>query len=166
MIVFFRIMSQYTSRNGALGALLDEYEKAIDEFIQVISQAPTEKFSTVLDHETDNPDCKSFETICKHVIEAGYYYMEKISKSIDVTINSELNPTDTPDTVKFTLRSLMVDTERYLKRLITYFEDEDEFLEYPIKSSWGVQPLELVLEHGIVHVLRHRRQIQKFLLKL
>ncbi len=40
----------------------------------------------------------------------------------------------------------------------------EEILSMVINSRWGVvYNLETLLEHAIVHVLRHRRQIEKFI---
>jgi uncharacterized damage-inducible protein DinB len=48
------------------------------------------------------------------------------------------------------------------KRQITDEEMETIFF----KTRWGVNyNIDQLLEHAIVHILRHRRQIQKFLLK-
>ncbi|HEX8369344.1 MAG TPA: hypothetical protein VF604_12440 [Pyrinomonadaceae bacterium] len=42
---------------------------------------------------------------------------------------------------------------------------EDQMSKIVIHSGWSVTyDLEQLLEHAIVHVLRHRRQIEKFLL--
>ena len=48
---------------------------------------------------------------------------------------------------------------------------DDELEEFDedkkIKTSWGqVYDIEQMMEHAIVHVLRHRRQIEKFIRKL
>jgi hypothetical protein len=41
---------------------------------------------------------------------------------------------------------------------------DEEIVGTVIRSSWGVvYDLEQLLEHAIVHVLRHRRQIEKFI---
>jgi uncharacterized damage-inducible protein DinB len=41
---------------------------------------------------------------------------------------------------------------------------DEEITGMVIKSSWGVvYDLEQLLEHAIVHILRHRRQIEKFI---
>jgi hypothetical protein len=43
---------------------------------------------------------------------------------------------------------------------------EEEISGTVIKSRWGVvYDVEGLLEHAIVHILRHRRQIEKFIWK-
>ena len=64
-----------------------------------------------------------------------------------------------------------------LKDMFKY--NEQLFVDYPdikleefdnnkkIKVRWGQQyDVEQLIEHAIVHVLRHRRQIERFLIKL
>ena len=43
------------------------------------------------------------------------------------------------------------------------FELEEFDEDKKIKTSWGqVYDIEQMMEHAVVHVLRHRRQIEKF----
>lgn len=71
--------------NGAIGALLDEYEKALAELILVIENI-TEKELTTLDYEkTEDPDCKSIQTILTHIIGSGNRYIFEIRKAAGET---------------------------------------------------------------------------------
>jgi hypothetical protein len=47
------------------------------------------------------------------------------------------------------------------KWLLTY----DELMKIRIKTSWTTYDLEAIIEHGIVHILRHRLQIEKMIIK-
>ena len=52
------------------------------------------------------------------------------------------------------------------KYTVDTFEDkwlltDKELLNTIIKTSWTTYDLEAIIEHAIVHVLRHRRQIEK-----
>ena len=43
---------------------------------------------------------------------------------------------------------------------------DDEIKRITMPTGWGVTyNLEQLLEHAIVHILRHRRQIEKFMLQ-
>ena len=43
----------------------------------------------------------------------------------------------------------------------------DEAVTNIIKTEWGQEyDFEQLLEHAIVHILRHRRQIERFLIKI
>lgn len=50
------------------------------------------------------------------------------------------------------------------------FEDkllltDDELLNTIIKTSWTTNALEAIIEHAIVHILRHRLQIEKMIVR-
>ena len=146
-------------------ALIDEYEKAIEELIKLISGVTVDTFTIILDEDTDNPDCKSIETISNHVISAGFHYLELISRGTNVPVKIKPDVIISPQSVITELRKLLNTSEKYFNQLSNDM-DEDQVLEFPIKSGWGELYAELIIEHAIVHILRHRRQIQKFLLKL
>jgi len=40
---------------------------------------------------------------------------------------------------------------------------DDEIVAVQTRSEWGPENLEQLLEHAIVHILRHRRQIDRLL---
>jgi len=42
---------------------------------------------------------------------------------------------------------------------------DDEMMKAIIKTSWTTYDLEAIIEHAIVHILRHRLQIQKIIKK-
>ena len=48
---------------GSLGAILDEYKKASEEYINVLQKISQEEFIKIVDHKTDDEDCRSIQTI-------------------------------------------------------------------------------------------------------
>ena len=66
--------------NGTIGAILDEYEKAIIELDKVISGINDNELIKIIDNETTNSDCKSIQTILSHIIRAGYIYVLEVRK--------------------------------------------------------------------------------------
>jgi hypothetical protein len=52
-----KTMREYRN-NGAIGALLDEYEKALIELQSVITDLTNEDLITIVDSETKDSDCK------------------------------------------------------------------------------------------------------------
>ena len=153
--------------NGAVGALLDEYEKAITELSTVLETVTQEQLIAVVDPHTNDLDCRSIQTILTHVVRAGYGYAIVIRKHL----GEDLDYVD---------RKLMDTVPEYQTALMQMFAyNEQLFKEYPnmvleahdpndrINVSWGQQyDVEQLFEHAIVHILRHRRQIERFLLKL
>jgi len=153
--------------NGAIGALLDEYEKAISELQEVIKDISFVELTTVVDPHTEDLSCRSIQSILSHVVRAGYTYPIEIKKSLGEEI--EYNDSQLFDTI-----------EKYHYQLNIMFEyNERLFLDYPniemeehdndkkFLVRWGQHyDVEQLFEHAIVHVLRHRRQIERFLIKL
>lgn len=98
---------------------------------------------------------------------AGYGYVVEIRKSIG-------------EDIEFKEGELLNSIEAYHLALNEMFQYNAQLLEdhsslqleeykneHKILVRWGQQyDVEQLMEHAIVHVLRHRRQIEKFLLKI
>jgi uncharacterized damage-inducible protein DinB len=155
-------MIEKTNQN-AVHALLAEYKKAINELQYVIQDISETDLVFVIDNETQNPDCKSIQTILSHVISSGYSYCIYIqnSKNINNKRPDKVNRTsmveytkDLDDVLEFTNNTLATLSDNDL-------EEQDNTKK--IITSWGqIYDIEQLMEHAIVHVLRHRRQIEKF----
>ena len=76
--------------NGAIGALLDEYEKSVNELKDTIVNLSSSELARVIDKETKDADCRSIQTILSHVIGAGYNYVVEIRKSLGEDIDHSL----------------------------------------------------------------------------
>ena len=153
--------------NGAVGALLDEYEKAIYELTLTIDGLDEKGLVFVVDSETKDEDCKSIQTLLTHIVQSGFTYVVEIRK----WLGEEINYRD-----KVTLNSV----QEYKSELSDMFNfTESLFIDHPdinlteldfgkkIKVKWGQTfDIEQLMQHAIVHILRHRRQIEKFKLKL
>lgn len=151
---------------GALGALLDEYEKALNEMIELVQRIPQSSFTTVLDTETSDPDCISFQSILFHVLRSGHGYIHYIASIFDEQYEYKVaQPLSTTETIA-ALHTLLASTEEYImsKSSIPF---DNPLWEKTIITRWNaLYNFEQVMEHAIVHILRHRRQIQKFLVLL
>ena len=150
---------------GGLGAILDEMKKASEEFISVIQKIPQSDFVKIVDEKTDDEDCRSIQTVCRHVIRSGYGYANYILTALNI-------PTDSPNVNEMKIESPN-DAVVELRRMIDYnlkhlYELNRESIEekmFSVKfvTRWGEEfNFEQILEHAIVHILRHRRQIEKF----
>ena len=153
--------------NGAIGALLDEYEKALNELIAVIDGISERLLVTVVDHNAADEDCRSIQTILSHVVQSGYTYVIEVRKWLGE---------DHAYREKVTL-SAVAEYQSALKDMFQF--NEDLFKDYPditletfdinqkITVRWGqLYDVEQLYEHAIVHILRHRRQIERFITKL
>ena len=148
---------------GAIGAILDEYSKSIIELQHVIENITPEDLATVVDSVTTNPDCKSIQTVLTHVVSSGYSYAIYIEELKNVsTRKRQKNTRDSAVEYSNDLDHVLA----FTAETFSNFEDAEleEFDEAKkIKTSWGqYYDIEQMMEHAIVHILRHRRQIEKF----
>jgi len=160
-------MEKQFRNNGAIGALLDEYEKTIIELQKVIDVISKEELNAIADKNTEDPECKSIQTVLTHVIGSGYGYAIIIRKHFGE--KAEYKDGIMLDSVE----EYIAELQRMFQYNVQLFEDYPTIPleEYDNKKKifvrWGQRyDVEQLLEHAIVHVLRHRRQIEKFLLKL
>ena len=156
-------LSNYRN-NGAVGALLDEYEKALYALIEVIKDISDAQVSTIVDHETKDESCRSIQTILTHVVRAGYAYATYIRNHQGET-NSFLKPDHLPSATQYidALKAMFHFTEKVFDDYPDITLEEND----PNKKmhvSWGqYYDVEQLMEHAIVHILRHRRQIERFM---
>jgi hypothetical protein len=153
--------------NGAIGALLDEYERAIKDLKQVLESVTVAELTTIVDAKTSDEDCRSIQTILTHVVRSGYGYAIYVRKNQG-------------EQIPFMSRQLLSEPSFYLTALDKMFAYNAQlFDDYPnltieefdndkkIAVAWGqLYDVEQLFEHAIVHILRHRRQIERFLLRL
>jgi len=152
---------------GAARALTDEYRKAVNELCAVIRPLTDVALQAIVDPNTGNPDCRSIQTILAHVVHSGFGYTNYMEKHLG---SSRKRP---PKAVL----SSAADYVLQLQAVVSYCEDF--FRSYPdkpleetddhkkIRTGWGqLYDAEQLMEHAIVHVLRHRRQIEQFIKRL
>lgn len=153
--------------NRATQALLDEYQKSIRELIFVIHNISDQQLCKIVDHETQDQECRSIQTILTHVIASGYSYTVYIEHSIGIhstrpepKIFETINPYITALTAMF---EYCVQCFKLHPNVV--IEEHDPLNKINVK--WGQQyDIEQLMEHAIVHILRHRRQIEHFIFKL
>ena len=153
--------------NGAIGALLDEYEKAMLELISIIENITPHELTSIVDPDTKDPDCRSIQTILTHVVRSGYNYIVEIRKWLGEEI--DFVQIETLQTVEEYQDALL----KMFQYNVQFFDDypaiklEELIPEKKITVRWGQQfDVEQLMEHAIVHILRHRRQIERFLIIL
>jgi uncharacterized damage-inducible protein DinB len=150
-------------RQGAKGALLDEYEKAIVELQTVIADISDKGLITIVDTATDDENCRSVQTVLSHVVNSAYSYAIYIMHQYGYQ-------TVRPEKIfHTTVREYIRDLTEAFRFTETVFGDikDNELEEFEqakkIAARWGqVYDIEQMMEHAIVHILRHRRQIEKF----
>ncbi len=149
-------------RKGALGALMDEYERAGEELARLILRLSDAEFEAVRDLQTPDEECRSIQTVMHHVVTSGYSYA--------LYLREALSEPGTRPQIQFGKRTESVEQ---LEAMLAYTAatlegwwemPNDQMTAARIQSRWGqAYDLEQMLEHAIVHILRHRRQIERFL---
>jgi len=56
---------------GAAGALLDEYERAIRELQDLVKTIEDHELTIIVDQETQDSDCISMQSVLTHTVRAG-----------------------------------------------------------------------------------------------
>ena len=145
--------------------MMDEYERAAETLKSVIEHIPEEDFDRILDTETKDDDCRSIQTIITHVVRSGYGYADRFREAFGM-------PSARPESVPVGCQEAAEKIDAMLAYTAQTLEGkwqmtDEEIQAVSMKVSWGVTyDLEQLLEHAIVHILRHRRQIERFLLKM
>ena len=156
-----------TYRSGAVGALLDEYERAILELHQVVAAIPDQALPIVIDPHTANEDCRSVQTVLTHVVSAGFGYATSIRQLQQPDVSRPAKRLRHTTAEYLTdLNSVLAFTENVLQKIGDAGLDQLD-ASRKIQTGWGqVYDVEQLVEHAIVHILRHRRQLEKFSLLL
>lgn len=151
-----------TYRDGAIGALLDEHERAAGELLRVIEPLSDEEFNVIRDEATSDEDCRSIQTIVAHVLRSGYGYANYIREALGLTLAS-------PEMLSIEHAKVAAEVPHMLAYLAAPLEgkwrmSDTEIQAFRMVSRLGsTYDLEQLLEHAIVHILRHRRQVERFL---
>ena len=151
---------------GSIKALLGEYKKAINELVNSIEPLSPDQLSLIADSKTTDIDCRSIQTVLTHIVFSGYIYTIEIEKSIGSKKN-------------YPNKTVFENAGQYIEQLNLMFNYCESFFKQnpnliieqtdntkKITVSWGqIYDIEQILEHAIVHILRHRRQIDSFIKK-
>lgn len=146
-------------RPGNIGALMDEYERASIDLRKLILSFSQEEFEKILDDKTDDEDCRSVKTIMTHVVAAGYRYLNQINvflKQEQITPNFQV--TSPLSAIEEFDKMLSLTSEAVKNNLAIKYEEVEAAR---MATRWGLYDIEMMFEHAIVHILRHRRQIEK-----
>lgn len=154
-------------RKGAIGALMDEYERAAIELKSLVENIGEDDYTRIVDTETKDEDCRSIQTMMNHVVHAGYGYANGIRRKFSIPhepLGQERKQIP-PSEIGGEIDKVLVYTAETLdgKWEMSYAEMEEIIIMRKENFSENIEQL---LEHVIVHILRHRRQTDKFLLKL
>jgi len=149
---------------AVIGALLHEYKNVIDDLKKNISGISDTDLVFIADEKTSNKDCVSVQSILTHIILCGTYYLTMI----DIHRGNTKSP--------WPSRIYYKSADEYNTALDKMYDMTVEFFDVISDSEmaqfspdkklitfWGqYYDYEQLMEHAIVHVSRHRRQIEDF----
>jgi uncharacterized damage-inducible protein DinB len=151
-----------TYRNGPIGALMDEYERAAGELVALIEGISDEQYELVCNPEAAEEDSRSIQNVLAHVVSAGYGHAGMIRDVWGIERTRRRREVFPRGEVRSRIAEMLAYTSATLDGKWDMTEEDAEAVL--IRSGWGtVYDLEQLLEHMIVHVLRHRRQIERLL---
>jgi hypothetical protein len=154
-------MNNIAYRPGAIGALMDEYERVALELKNLLSTITQEEFLKIFDPLTLDEDCRSIQTIMRHVVRAGYRYADQMCAFLGLP---EANHSFHIYNVVHAVEELEKVVQFTAGVVVNNYKmTEEEIKATQRETRWGLYNIEMMFEHAIVHILRHRRQIEKFL---
>ena len=148
-------------RPGALGALIDELERALRELDCLLE--PLDEAS--LAQPREQPGSSERLTVCEvleHVIHAGHVYAELQRGAFGLPLRPWVPAPPDLEGLRGRLRALPGEAWELLADKTELTDEQVEAVR--IQAGWGTTyDLEQLLEHALVHVLRHRRQLERLL---
>jgi uncharacterized damage-inducible protein DinB len=153
----------HPGRPGPFGALMDEYARAAGDLCSTVETVPRDRH--LEQRPSDDPDTVSIQEICRHVVNASLGYSNYIrgvrGLPVDTSRPIESAQVADPRNLRGHLHSSLRYTEESLEGL--YDADEKTVAGLSFQVRWGpTYDPEMILEHAIVHLLRHRRQIERW----
>ncbi|MBS1515735.1 MAG: DinB family protein [Bacteroidetes bacterium] len=156
---------QQVFREGIIGALLDLYENALSDLKQTINNVSDENLEKIVDSETQNPSCKSIQTILSHVLRCGYIYPTLILKHKypgEEFVTPKVTHLNSAGEYCKAIDDMFAFNETCFKRVAE--EDMWDYSKNRMEVAWGQSfDFDQIMEHAIMHIYRHRRQIRKFM---
>ncbi len=144
---------------------MDEYERAALELKSLVESIGAEDYKRLADSQTKDADCRSIQAMMNHVVHSGYGYANAIRGKISMPfepLGDERRQISQKE-IGGEIDKFLAYTVETLDGLwgMSYAELDEFVIERKTNFS---ENLEQLLEHAVLHVLRHRRQIEKFLL--
>lgn len=157
-------MQDKTNFTGVIGALLHEYEVSIADLKHNIEDMPDAVLPVVIDKRTANKDCVSIQAILTHIVYCGYNYitMMDIHRGNDNSSWPQRHKLATVTDYCRVLDKLYEDTCAFFEN-VSNSEMQQLEPENKLVTFWGqYYDYEQLMEHAVLHIYRHRRQIQVF----
>lgn len=148
---------------GPFGAVMDEYARAAVDFCSALEEVSPERFTATI--ASPDPDCVSIRALSMHVLRAACGYADYIRERRGLAKTSPFSTPPLEITRPSDVRPLLAEAMRYTEGALDglYSADEDRFTMLIFRVRWGaIYDPEMMLEHAVLHLLRHRRQIRRW----
>lgn len=161
-------MKKNFARIGALGAITDIYQNAVDEYVDVLKHTSLKEFITIVDKDTEDEDCRSIQTVTRHIIRSGYGYAGYVLNALNITHEIPNVNGMKLDSTEEAIREIY---NMLYFNITNLYDQNRELLENNLGTikfltRWNEEyNFEQILEHAVMHILRHKRQINKFIVK-
>jgi uncharacterized damage-inducible protein DinB len=141
---------------------MDEYGRAMRELSRLVGRLSDADYERPRDPSAADASCHSIQTVLTHVVSAGYGYAGMLRAAWDLPPRVH-DRRDVPRTEALErLTAVLEHTAATLEGRWDLTEADQTAVQ--MRSRWGtVYDFEQLFEHAIVHVLRHRRQIEAWL---
>lgn len=114
-------------RKGAMGALADEYEKALNELKVLLIQIPDNEFIKIYNKDVII-DFQSFRNIVLHIIRSGYVYANYIRKRFGNSyVVSEVEITKT--------KQVIFEVDKMFDYTLKSFDDKWHLTDYDLMNT-------------------------------
>ena len=148
---------------GPWGALLDECARAAADLCRVVEAMPLDVFTATRpgpDEHTASP-----RAICLHVVGAARRYADYVRKALGLPHVDRFVLPDAAIAKPSDLRPHLAEALRYTEASVApmrgWPEAKVEALKFQVRWGPTYDP-EMILEHGVCHLLRHRRQLERW----
>ncbi len=141
---------------------MDEYARAAEDFCRVVESFDARRFRT--ERESEDANTRSPFTVTVHVCGAARRYADYVRKArgMPYVERFELDPglVGSPADVRRHLRDALQYTEESVAG-IGASNAEIQALAFTVRWGPRYDP-EMILEHAVCHLLRHRRQLERW----
>ena len=142
---------------------MDEYARAADDFCRVVDTFDAARFESV--RTSNTAETASPHAVCAHVCGAAHRYAHYIRKArgIDFIDRYELDPSRlrSASDVRGLLAEATLLMEETVEPLVPLTDEGIQALSFVVRWGPTYDP-EMLLEHAVCHLLRHRRQLERW----
>jgi len=148
-----------TLRPGPLGALTDETQRAVDRFVAAWEGLD----ATALDAQRQaQGELRTVRQVAEHVLHAAHIYLNLQRRAFGLDPLAWVPPPADPAGLRQELRAIPDQAWSLLRDKADW--DDERLCAVRMTATWGQEyDLEQLLEHALVHVLRHSRQVEGWL---